>query len=99
LKNNIHPGKIKVGVKTFKSCNGRVIIETNSKEEIEALDQKIRAKRGNDLEVRVHTRKPQLIIINVPEDISMNNTEDTILRQNPELNLPKGNETKLIMWV
>jgi len=80
LKTNINPGEIKVGVKTFKSCNGGVIIETNSKEEIEALDQEIRAKCENELEVRVHTRrKPRLVIINVPEDISTTNTEDTIL--------------------
>jgi hypothetical protein len=100
LKTNINPSEIKVGVKTFKSCNGGVIIETNSKEQIEALDQEIRAKCGNELEVRVHTRrKPWLIIINVPEDISTNNTEDTILRQNPDLSLQKGNTEAKFIYV
>jgi len=88
LKANINPSEINVGVKTFKSCNGGVIMETNSKEEIETLDKEIRAKCGNELEVRVHTRrKPRLIILNVPEHISTNNIEDTIIRQNPDLNL------------
>jgi hypothetical protein len=35
-------------------------------------------------------RKPRLIILNVPEDISTTNIEDAILRQNPELNLREG---------
>jgi FtsZ-binding cell division protein ZapB len=100
LKTNINPGEIKVGVKTFKSCNGGVIIETNSKEEIEALGKEIRAKCGTKLEVRVHTRrKPRLIIINVPEDISTNNIEDTILRQNPDLSLQKENIVAKFIYV
>ena len=100
LKANINPGDIKVGVKTFKSCNRGVIIGTNSKEEIEALDQEIRAKCGEELEVRVHTRrKPRLIIINVPEGISTNNIEDTIIRQNPELNLQKGSIVSKFIYV
>ena len=33
---------------------------------------------------------PRLIILNVPEDISTSNIEDSILRQNPELNLREG---------
>jgi len=91
LKANINPGEIKVGVKTFKSCNRGVKLETNSKEEIKALDQEIRAKCGEEIEVRVHTRrKPRLIIISVPEDISTKDIEDIIIRQNPELNLQKG---------
>jgi hypothetical protein len=92
LKANINPSEINVGVKTFKSCNRGVIIETSSKEEIETLDQEMRAKCGNELEAHVYTkRKPRLITINVPEDISTNNIEDAIIRQNPDLRLQKGN--------
>ena len=89
-----------MGVKTFKSCNSGVIIETNSKEGIEALDKEIRAKCENELEVSVHTRrKPRLVIINVPEDISTTNIEDTILRQNPDLSLQKGNIVAKFIYV
>jgi len=71
LKTNVNHGEISVGLITFKSCNGGVKIETNSKEEIEALGQEIRAKCGDELEVRVHTRrKPRLIIFNVTEGTS-----------------------------
>jgi hypothetical protein len=100
LKANINPSEINVGVKTFKSCNGGVIIETNSKEEIENLYQEIRAKCENELEVCVHTkRKPRLIIINVPEDISTNNTDDAIIRQNSDLRLHKGSIVPKFIYV
>jgi hypothetical protein len=80
LKTNINPGDINVGVRTFKTLDGGVLIETNSKE-IEVLDKEIQAKCGGDLEAHVHSlRKPRLIILNVPEDISTTNIEDSILR-------------------
>ena len=63
----------------------------NSKEQIEALGKEIQAKCGGDLEINIHTlRKPRLIPLNVPEDISTTNIEDSILMQNPDLNLRKG---------
>ena len=40
--------------------------------------------------MNVHTlRKPRLIILSIPEDISITNIEDTILMQNPDLRLRK----------
>ena len=35
-------------------------------------------------------RKPRLIILNIPEDITTTNVEDTLLAQNPDLNIIKG---------
>ena len=92
LKAKINPREIKVGIYIFKSLNsGRVLIETSSKEGIEALDKEIQAKCGGDLEVNIHKiRKPRLIIFNVPHDISTTNTEDSILLQNPNFNIEKG---------
>ena len=64
------------------------------------MDQQIRAMCGDELEVRVHTRrKPRLIIINVPEDITTNKIEDTIIRQNPELNLQKRSIVSKFIYV
>ena len=41
-----------MGINTFKTLNsGRVLIETNSKEEVEALEKEIQAKCGGDLEI------------------------------------------------
>ena len=91
LKTRINTGEIKVGVNTLKSSNGGVLIETNSKEEIEVLDKENQAKCGDELDAHNHTSKrPRLIILNVPEDISIN-IEVSILRKSPDLILKKGN--------
>ena len=92
LKSTINPNEIKVGINTFKSLeNGKVLIETSSKEEIEALGKDINAKFGGKLEANIHKlRNPRLVILNIPEDIFPENLEDTLIAQNPELNLQKG---------
>jgi hypothetical protein len=81
-----------VGINTFKSLrNGKVLIETNSKQEMEVLEKDINAKCGGDLEANIQTlRKPRLIIFNILEDISTTNLKDTLLAQNPDLNLKKA---------
>jgi len=83
-----------VGINTFKTLNsGRVLIETNSKEVVEALEKEIQAKCGGDLEINIHTlRKRRLILLNILEDISTTNAEDSILMQNPDLNLLRNGE-------
>jgi hypothetical protein len=88
LKTKINPTEIKVGINTIKSLrNGKVLIETNSKEEIEALEKDINAKRGGDLEANIYKlRNSRLVIYNIPEDISTRNVEDTLMAQNPDLN-------------
>ena len=92
LKSQISPAEIKVGINTFKSLkNGKVLTETNSKEEIEALEKDMNAKCGGKLEVNVHNlRKSRLVFLNIPEDISTGNLEDTLIAQNPGLDLIKG---------
>jgi len=89
LKAKIKPSEIKVGINPFRTLNiWKVLIETNSKEEIEALEKDIQAKCGDNLEINIHAmRKPRLMILNIPEDISKTNIEDTILMQNPDRNL------------
>ena len=90
-----------MGINTFKTLNsGRVLIETNSKEEVEALENEIQAKCRGDLEINIHTpRKPQLILLNILEDISTMNIEDSILMQNTDLNLRKGEIIAKINYV
>ena len=76
-------------VKLFN--NGKVLTETNTKEEIQALEKDINSKCGGDLEANVHKlRKSRLVIYNIPEDITTNNIDDTLLVQNPDLGLNKG---------
>ena len=92
LKEKIKPTEIKVGINKFKVLNnGNIIIGTNTKREIEALEKEIATKCGGELEANIHKlRKPRLIIYNVPEDISITNLEDTLLMQNPDIGLTKG---------
>ena len=62
-------------------------IETGSKEEIDTLQRDINAKWGDKVIVNVHKlRNPRLVIYNIPEDIT-ENIGDTLIAQNPELNL------------
>jgi hypothetical protein len=92
LKSKINPTEIKVGINTFKSLkNGKVLIETGNKEEIEALEKDISVKCGGTLEVSIHKlRNRRLVMINIPEDITVGNIEETLIAQNPDLNLNKG---------
>ena len=67
-----------------------MLIETNSKEEIEALGKVINVKCGDKLEANIHRlRNPRLVIINIHEDISTVNLEDTLITQNTDLHLVK----------
>ena len=36
-------------------------------------------------------RNPRLVIINIPEEISIGNVEETLLAQNTDVNLKQGN--------
>jgi hypothetical protein len=43
------------------------------------------------LEASIHKqRKPRLVIFNIPEDISTQNLEDTLMAHNPDISLNKG---------
>ena len=45
--------------------------------------------------VNVHKlRNPRLVIYNIPDDISIENIEHTLIAQNPELNLEAGDIAK-----
>ena len=44
-------------------------------------------------------RNPRLVIYDIPEDITTENTEDTIIAQNPELNLNKGDIIAKFVYV
>lgn len=92
LKSNINPTAIKVGISSVKTLrNSRVQIEAGSKEDIDRLTKDIYEKCGDKLEVSVQKlRNPRLVIYNIPEDITTLNIEDTIIAQNPELQLNKG---------
>jgi hypothetical protein len=92
IKTSINPTNMKVGICAFRSQRDcRVLLETKSKEEIELLYADIKAKCSQHLDVHIHKLKnPSLIIYNVPEKITKENSDEIIATQNPELNLCEG---------
>jgi hypothetical protein len=83
---------MKIGIRTFKNLkNGNVLVEADSKEEIERLHSQIHDKCGNQIETYIQKRRnPRLIIFNVPEAVTPENTKDNIHAQNPELKVQEG---------
>jgi hypothetical protein len=81
-----------VGISSLKSLkDSRVLIETESIQEAEAVTRNIRDKIGEKLEANIQRpRNPRLRIHNIPEDISIGNIEETLIAQNPHLGLEKG---------
>ena len=68
-----------------------MLIETKSIEEIEALEKDINAKCKGKLEANAHKlRNPRLVIINIPEEISVGNLEDTLRAQNTDVKLKQA---------
>lgn len=80
LNSKVNPTEIKVRINTLKSLrNGKVLMETNTKEELEMLGKDINEICGYKLEAHIHKlRNPRLVIIKIPEDITADNLEDTI---------------------
>jgi len=89
-----------VGINSLKVLrDGRVQIETGSKEEIEILTRDINDNCGDKLEVNIpKLRNPRLVIYNIPQTISTRNIQDTLLAQNPELNLKTGDITEKLSY-
>jgi len=60
-------------------------------QETETLENSITDKLGNKIEMHIQRpRKPRLKIINIPEEIYTDNKEDTLMAQNPEIGVGKG---------
>ena len=83
---------MKVGVCAFRTQrDGRVLLETKSKEETELLYADIKDKCSQNLDAYIHKlRNPSIVIYNVPEEITKENAAEVIANQNPELNLSEG---------
>jgi len=92
LKIKINPTEIKVGIYALS----RVLMETKSKKELEALEKDINAKCDGQLEATAHKlRNPRLVIISIPEGISIGNVEDNLLAQNTDVNLKEGDKSQI----
>ena len=83
---------MKVGICALKSLrDGRIIMETKSKEDLELLCTKINEKCRQILEAnKQKLRNPKLVIYNIPEEFNTDNAEEILITQNPELMLNAG---------
>lgn len=93
LKGKVNPAEIKVGITSLKTLrDGRVIIEASSRNEINLLGDKIREECAETLAVSMQTlRKPRMIILNTPTEITPENILETLTQQNPEVTTEGGN--------
>jgi hypothetical protein len=87
LKEKVNPAEIKVGIVSLKTLrDGRVLIEAGSKAEIKLLGDKIREECAEILVVNMQTlRKPRMIILNIPTEITLENILEILTLQNSEL--------------
>ena len=83
---------MKVGILAMKSLrDGRVLIETGSKEEAEILHKAINHKCCQQQETTIpKLRNPNLVVYSIPEEVTIENAEEILTSQNPELNLKIG---------
>jgi hypothetical protein len=87
LKEKVKLTEIKVGIQSLKPLrDGRVIIEVGSRKEMESLEEGIRERCGEELETNIQKlRKPSLVILNIPSEITMENIKETLTQQNTEI--------------
>jgi hypothetical protein len=86
-------------VHNFSKSIAFVLIEVDTEEDIEALQNQKRGKCGDRLETNVQKRRnPRLIIYNAPDEITLENAADIICKQNPELELTKGDITTIFIF-
>ena len=92
LKSKVSPTEMKLGITSLKLLrDGRVMIEANRKNEIEALGNKIEETCGAEFEINSQKRRnPRLVLLSIPEDIKLENVEETLAKQNPELDIKEG---------
>jgi len=92
LKSKINPTEIKVGIRSIKTLrDGRVQIKTGSIQEAKTLTKSIRDKLGDKLETNIQRpRKPSMKIHNIPEEITTDNIENTLVAQKQDIGIEKG---------
>jgi hypothetical protein len=85
----VNATEIKVGITSLRWLkDGRIIIEAGSKKEIEKLGEKIGENCGEELDVKIQMlRNPRVVMLGIPEETIMGNARETLMKQNPKLNL------------
>ena len=75
LRTRVNPTSMKVGILAMKSLrDGRVLIETGSKEEAEILHKAINHKCCQQQETTIpKLRNPNLVVYSIPEEVTIEN--------------------------
>jgi hypothetical protein len=83
---------LRVGISALKTLrNGRVILETQSVDEIELPCSNINKTCRQLLETKIQKpRNPKVVIYNIPEEVDMENEEGIITAHQSELMLSAG---------
>jgi hypothetical protein len=91
VKTKVNPVDMKIGIVTLQGLrNGRLLIETHNKQEIDALSKTINEMCGKELDASTPRRRnPRLIICNVPDELNIENTKELIMKQNSDLCIEK----------
>ena len=81
----MNPTDINVGINSLRQLrDGKVIMETNSEKETEKLGNEIR-ENCEELDVNIQKfRNPRSVLLNIPEDITLDNVGEAVTRQNQE---------------
>ena len=89
LKRNINPTKLGVGVHNLKATkNNRIIIKSKKREDIDILNREINKECSQHLETNIPKLwNPNIIVYNIPNDVTKDNFSETVISQNPELNV------------
>jgi hypothetical protein len=67
------------------------VIEANSKTEIESRGNKIEETGGAELEINIQKqRSARLVQLSITEDTTLENAKETLVKQNPELDIKEG---------
>jgi hypothetical protein len=100
VKTKVNPVEMKIGITTFRDLrNGRLLIETQNKKEIDALSKTIIEVCGEELEASTPRRRNRrLIIYNVPEEVIIENAEELVMKQNSELCIEKEDITPRFLF-
>ena len=95
VKTKVNPVDMKIGITRFKGLrNGRLLIETQNKLDIDALSKTINELCGEELEALTPRRmNPRLIIYNVPDELYIENAKELIMKQNSELCVENEDKT------
>lgn len=87
IKENIDPVNLGLSIRHLKKIkDGKVLIESSNKQDMEKITKEINSKCKNDLKAYIGNKKwPRMIVYNLPEEVTLENASEIIGKQNTEI--------------